>query len=120
MRGGGGCGEVRGLAIVGFLGFLGMSPFVFLGVLALCIGRIAGPAWIILGLLIYFWYRRRRKLPVRKTLKRNWEKEQLLVYEDAGEHDMADEYRENLPRKRRLLPEEEPENNLPVGPQGLQ
>jgi len=112
-------GEVRRLPIVGVLGFLGISTILFLVVLTHSIGRIAGPAWIILGLLIYFWYRRRRKLPVRKTLKRNWEKEQLLVYEDAGEHDMADEYRENLARKRRLHHEEERESRLPVGTQVL-
>lgn len=112
-------GEVRRLPIVGVLGFLGISTILFLVVLTHSIGRIAGPAWIILGLLIYFWYRRRRKLPVRKTLKRDWEKEQLLVYEDAGEHDMADEYRENLARKRRLHHEEERESRLPVGTQVL-
>ena len=112
-------GEVRRLPIVGVLGFLGISTILFLVVLTHSIGRIAGPAWIILGLLIYFWYRRRRKLPVRKALKRDWEKEQLLVYEDAGEHDLADEYRENLSRKRRLHHEEECESRLPVGTQVL-
>ncbi|HKV03207.1 MAG TPA: APC family permease, partial [Ktedonobacteraceae bacterium] len=112
-------GEVRRLPIVGVLGFLGISTILFLVVLTHSIGRIAGPAWIILGLLIYFWYRRHRKLPVRKALRRNWEKEQLLVYEDAGEHDMADEYRENLARKRRLHHEEERESRLPVGTQVL-
>ncbi|HEX9130995.1 MAG TPA: APC family permease, partial [Ktedonobacteraceae bacterium] len=89
-------GETRLLPIVGVLGFLGISSILFLVVLTHSIGRIAGPGWIVLGLLIYFWHRRRNKLPFRKTLKRNWEKEQLLVYEDAGEHDLADEYRENL------------------------
>src|SRR5579859_3703716 len=77
-------GEVRLLPIVGILGFLGISTILFLVVLTHSIGRIAGPAWIILGLLIYSWYRRHRKLPITKPLKRDWEKEQLLVYEDAG------------------------------------
>src|SRR6266567_679531 len=112
-------GEVRLLPIVGILGFLGISTILFLVVLTHSIGRIAGPAWIILGLLIYFWYRRRRKLPVRKALKRDWEKEQLLVYEDAGEHDLADEYRENLARKRRLHHEQEEKSRLPIGTQVL-
>jgi APA family basic amino acid/polyamine antiporter len=112
-------GEVRLLPIVGVLGFLGISTILFLVVLTHSIGRIAGPAWIILGLLIYAWYRRRRKLPIRKALKRNWEKEQLLVYEDAGEHDLADEYCENLARKRRLHHEQEEESRLPIGTQVL-
>src|SRR5258707_3249116 len=81
-------GETRLLPIVGILGFLGISSILILVVLTHAIGRIAGPAWIILGLLIYFWHRRRNKLPLRKALKRNWEKEQLEVYEDAGEYDL--------------------------------
>src|SRR6266699_3039449 len=65
-------GEIRLLPI---LGFLGISSILVLVVLTHAIGRIAGPSWIILGLLIYFWHRRRNKLPLRKALKRNWEKE---------------------------------------------
>jgi basic amino acid/polyamine antiporter, APA family len=112
-------GEVRRLPLVGVLGFLGISTILFLVVLTHSIGRIAGPAWIVLGLLIYSWYRRHRKLPITKPLKRDWEKEQLLVYEDAGEHELADEYRENLARKRRLYHEEESESKLPIGTQVL-
>jgi len=108
-------GEVWLLPLVGILGFLGISSILILVVLTHTIGRIAGPAWIILGLLIYFWYRRRSKLPIRKSLKRQWEKEQLDVYEDAGEYDLADELRENLERKRRLHGEHERESVLPVG-----
>jgi len=82
-------------------------------------GRIAGPAWIILGLLIYSLYRRHRKLPITKPLKRDWEKEHLLVYEDAGEHELADEYRENLARKRRLHHDQRQERRLPIDTQVL-
>jgi APA family basic amino acid/polyamine antiporter len=108
-------GEVRLLPLVGILGFLGISSILILVVLTHTIGRIAGPAWIILGLLIYFWHRRRSKLPILKSLKRNWAKEQLDVYEDAGEYELAEELRENLARKRRLQGEHERESILPVG-----
>jgi APA family basic amino acid/polyamine antiporter len=110
-------GETRFLPIVGILGFIGISSIVVLVVLTHAIGRIAGPAWIVLGLLIYVWHRRRNKLPVGKSLPRKWEKEQLLVYEDAGEHDLADELRENLARKRRLEGERQGESKLPPGTQ---
>ena len=108
-------GETRLLPIAGVLGFLGISSILFLVVLTHSIGRIAGPGWIVLGLLIYFWHRRRNKLPFRKTLKRDWTKEQLDVYEDAGEFELADELRENLERKRRLGGELQRESVLPVG-----
>ncbi len=108
-------GEVRLMPIVGILGFLGISSILILVVLTHAIGRIAGPAWIVMGLLIYFWHRRRNKLPFKKTLKRDWEKEQLDVYQDAGEYDLADEFRENLERKHQLHGERTRESILPVG-----
>src|SRR5215467_16056370 len=106
-------GETHLLPIAGILGFLGISSILFLVVLTHSIGRIAGPSWIVLGLLIYAWHRRRNKLPLRKTLKRDWEKEQLDVYEDSGEYDLADEFRENLARKHQG--DHARESILPVG-----
>jgi APA family basic amino acid/polyamine antiporter len=108
-------GEVRLLPIVGILGFLGISSIVVLVVLTHTIGRIAGPAWIVLGLVLYSWHRRRQKLPIRKSVQRDWAEEQLQVYEDAGEDDLAEELRENLARKRRLHGEGERESRLPLG-----
>jgi len=69
----------------------------------------------VLGLLIYVWHRHHRKLPIGRTIQRDWEKEQLAVYEDAGEYDLADEFRENIERKRRLHGELERESRLPLG-----
>jgi APA family basic amino acid/polyamine antiporter len=108
-------GERRLLPLAGILGFLGISSILILVVLMHSIGRIAGPAWIVMGLLIFFIYRRHRKLPLFKSLKRNWEKEQLHVYEDAGEHDLAEEFRENLARKERLNGEHDMNGLLPHG-----
>jgi APA family basic amino acid/polyamine antiporter len=108
-------GEVRLLPIVGILGFLGISSIVVLVVLTHTIGRIAGPAWIVLGLVLYSWHRRRQKLPITKSVQRDWAEEQLQVYEDAGEGDLAEELRENLARKRRLHGEGERESRLPLG-----
>jgi APA family basic amino acid/polyamine antiporter len=108
-------GEVRNLPLAGILGFIGISSILVFVVFTHAIGRIAGPAWIITGLIIYVLHRRHEKLPVHKSLARNWAKEQLFVFEDAGEHDLADELRENLARKRRLQGEHETESALPPG-----
>ncbi|HWS83562.1 MAG TPA: APC family permease [Ktedonobacteraceae bacterium] len=110
-------GEVRYLPIVGVLGFIGISSILVLVVLTHTIGRIAGPAWIVMGLVIYVLYRRRRKLPIAKPIKRDWEGEQLRVYEEAGEYELATELRENLARKRRLHGKPEKESRLPAGTQ---
>ena len=108
-------GEVRYLPIVGMIGFIGISSIFVMVVLTHSIGRIAGPAWIIMGLVIYVLYRRRNKLPIGKSIKRDWEEEQLYVYEDAGEHELATELRENLTRKHRLYGEPDKRSRLPTG-----
>ncbi|MHB8621258.1 MAG: APC family permease, partial [Chloroflexota bacterium] len=46
--------------IVGVLGLIGISSILFMVVLTHPIGRIAGPAWILIGLLIYALHRRRQ------------------------------------------------------------
>ncbi len=108
-------GEVRLLPIIGVLGFLGISSILIMVVLTHAIGRIAGPAWVIVGLMLYFWYRHRTGRPLLKSLKRDWVHEQLEVYEDAGEGELADELRENLERKQRLHGESEIVSALPIG-----
>jgi APA family basic amino acid/polyamine antiporter len=91
------------LPIVGVLGFLGISTILFLVVLTHTIGRIAGPAWVLFGLLLYVLHRRRAGLPVLGNVCHEWEREQLEVYRDAGEPELAEEYQENLRRRDRLI-----------------
>lgn len=85
--------------IVGILGFFGILAVLVATILTHPIGRVAGPVWIALGLVGYFFYRRSRGLPFFGSTKRDWPKEQLAVYEESGEHELAEEYREALRRR---------------------
>ena len=60
------------------------------------IGRIAGPSWIILGLLGYLLYRRRKRLPVFRSQPHDWRKAQINILQSAGELEMMDEYLVNV------------------------
>lgn len=91
------------LPIVGILGFLGISSIIFMVVLTHTIGRIAGPSWIVMGLVLYWLYRKRARLPLRGNVHHDWEKEQSAVYRDAGEIAMLEEFEENLERRNRIL-----------------
>jgi APA family basic amino acid/polyamine antiporter len=99
----GGDGPEIALPIVGVLGFLGVSSIVVMVVLTHTIGRIAGPAWLIAGVLLYALYRRRVGLPVLRSIHRDWDAEQLAVYRDAGELEILEEFEENLQRRQRLI-----------------
>ena len=94
-------GQAYYVPIVGVLGLLSLVAVLIMVILTNEIGRTLGPAWVLLGLAFYFIYRRRRKLPVLGSVPRNWASEQIEAYEDSGETELADEYREALRRRDR-------------------
>jgi hypothetical protein len=60
------------------------------------IGRVAGPAWIVLGIIGYLVYRKRKGLPILRSQKHDWRKAQVGILREAGELELMDEYLENL------------------------
>lgn len=95
-------GGVYDVTIVGVIGLLFLIAVLIMVILTNQIGRVAGPIWVIAGLLFYSLYRRHRKLPILGTVPRDWERMQLEVYEESGETALAEEYRVALRKKKRL------------------
>ncbi|GAC1514463.1 MAG: amino acid permease [Chloroflexota bacterium] len=94
-------GEAYEVPIVGVIGFFGIGSVLIMTIITHPIGRVAGPVWILLGLVGFFFYRRRRNLPFYGSVPRDWPAEQLAVYEESGETALAQEYREALRQKSR-------------------
>jgi APA family basic amino acid/polyamine antiporter len=101
-------GESYQVPIVGVLGLMGIFSILIMVILTHPVGRIAGPIWIALGIVGYFVYRRRRGLPFLGSTHRDWASEQLAVYEESGEHELAAEFRDALERRRRREGESKP------------
>jgi basic amino acid/polyamine antiporter, APA family len=89
-------GEKAAFPVIGVVGFIGIVSILIFTLLTHPIGRIAGPSWLLLGLVAYFVYRRHRGLPMFRSQKRNWRKEQLEILRKAGELELMDDYVENL------------------------
>lgn len=89
-------GRVVQIPILAFLGLLGVSSIFFTVILTHDIGRIAGPAWILVCLAYYAWYRRRKGLPIFGSIKHDWEQEQVEVLTNAGEFELVEEYKQAL------------------------
>jgi APA family basic amino acid/polyamine antiporter len=87
------------IPILGIIGMLGVATILVEVVWTHSIGRIAGPAWILLCFLYYVWYRKRQKLPVFKSVKHDWEKEQINVLTSAEEFDLLEQYKLALAEK---------------------
>lgn len=82
--------------VLGVIGMLGVATILFMVVLTHSIGRIAGPAWILLCFVYYAWYRRKEGYPVFRSIKHNWEKEQIEVLTSAEEFDLLEQYKNAL------------------------
>jgi APA family basic amino acid/polyamine antiporter len=82
--------------VLGVVGMLGVSTILFEVVLTHAIGRIAGPAWVLACFIYYAWYRKKAGMPVFKSLKRNWEKEQVEILTAAEEYDLLEQYKNAL------------------------
>ena len=81
------------IPVLGFLGVAGVSLILFEVILTHTIGRIAGPAWVLLCVAYYIWYRRRRGYPIWRSLPRHWEAEQMAILNSAGEYSLLEQYK---------------------------
>ncbi len=89
-------GEKAEFPIVAVLGFAGIVSILVFTLFTHPIGRIAGPSWLILGLIGYVVYRRHRGLPVFGSQKIDWRKAQVEILRNAGELELMDDYVANL------------------------
>ncbi len=89
-------GERAEFPLIAVIGFIGIVAILVFTMITHPIGRIAGPLWIVFGILLYFVYRKRKGLPVLRSSKRDWRTEQTEILRRAGELELMDEYLENL------------------------
>ncbi len=96
-------GETVDIPVMAFVGLAGNIFIWVLVVLTHSIGRIAGPLWLILGWSIYFYFRRREKMPLMGNIPRDWETEQIRVLNEAQEFEYLGQYLDALKRRDQRL-----------------
>jgi APA family basic amino acid/polyamine antiporter len=87
----------------GVIGLLFLVSVLVMVIITNQIGRVAGPIWVVAGLIFFYAYRRMRRLPILQSVPRNWSEQQLEVYEESGETGLAEEYRQALRRSQRRV-----------------
>lgn len=85
--------------VVGFLGLLGVGSIFLTVIITHEIGRIAGPAWLVLCLAYYLIFRHRNGLPLFGSVQHDWEQEQVDVLARAEEFELLEEYKQALIRR---------------------
>src|SRR5713226_6406539 len=86
--------------VLGLLGFLGVLFFLFMVILTHQYARIIGPLWVIAAVALFIVYRRKRGLPMFKTLPRDWETATKKVLLEAEEFKSLEEYEAALNEHR--------------------
>ncbi|HLJ82892.1 MAG TPA: APC family permease [Candidatus Eremiobacteraceae bacterium] len=81
------------ISIVSVLGLMGIGAILIFIILTHPIGRIAGPLWLVSGIIGYAIYRRRKNRPVFGSLQRDWVRHHVETLTNAGELEMLDEYK---------------------------
>lgn len=57
---------------------------------------VTAPLWLIIGMILYLWVRRRMNLPLFGSVPHDWEKEQKQVLREAEEFQLLRQYLEAL------------------------
>jgi APA family basic amino acid/polyamine antiporter len=94
-------GQVSILALVGLAGIFAILIFTLM---THPIGRIAGPSWVILGIIFFAIWRSRTRRPVFGSVKRDWVRMQETTLANAGELEMLDEYRAAIAKANAAKP----------------
>lgn len=89
-------GRKGDISIISVIGFLGIASILIFTLITHPTGRIAGPSWVIFGIIFYTIYRLRTGKPVLGSLPRNWNKHHRQTLANAGELEMLDEYNANI------------------------
>ncbi|GAC1573631.1 MAG: amino acid permease [Candidatus Elarobacter sp.] len=84
-------GEQADFPIVGVIGFCGIFSILVFTMLTHPIGRVAGPLWLVAGVIAYFIYRKRKALPMLGSRTIDWETQQVRILKEAGELELMDE-----------------------------
>jgi basic amino acid/polyamine antiporter, APA family len=89
-------GERVEFPVIAVIGFIGIFSILLFTLQTHALGRIFGPAWLLVGFILYLFYRNHRRLPVLRSQQRDWRQEQVGILRRAGELELMDQYVANL------------------------
>jgi APA family basic amino acid/polyamine antiporter len=107
-------GERVKFPVVAVIGFAGIFSILVFTMITHEIGRIAGPAWLLLGIVGYLFYRGRKGLPILGSRKYDWTTQQISILRDAGELELMDELLVNIRKRTGDVPASTPPEGVGI------
>ena len=96
-------GEIVDFPVIGAVGLMGILSILIFVLITHHIGRIAGPAWIIIGIAFYVLYRKRKGYKIFGSQPKNWQADQISILREAGELELMDEFVMKLKAREQRL-----------------
>ena len=90
--------------VLGVLGFIGVLFFLVMVLLTHQYARVVGPLWVVAAIALFAMYRRKRGLPIFRTMSRDWETATKRVLLEAEEFKSLEEYEAALQEHRERSP----------------
>ncbi len=84
--------EQTSIPVLGIVGFIGIFSILVFTLMTHPIGRVAGPAWLVVGVILYFIYRKHRKLPFLHSQPHDWRQDQEEILRTSGDLELLDQY----------------------------
>jgi APA family basic amino acid/polyamine antiporter len=100
--------------VVAVIGFCGIFSILVFTMITHAIGRVAGPLWLVAGLIGYLVYRNHKKLPLFRSRKHDWMEQQITILRDAGELELMDELIVKMRARAGAVPASEPAEGMSV------
>ncbi len=101
-------GETVDFPVIGAVGLVGILSILVFVLITHHIGRIAGPLWILIGIVFYFVYRKRKGYSLFGSQPKNWQADQIAILREAGELELMDEYVGKIKAREQRLKGEDP------------
>jgi basic amino acid/polyamine antiporter, APA family len=89
------------ISILGICAILGTGGMLAIVIWTHDIARIMGPLWIVGWIAYYVYHRRKNGLPVLKSVKRDWNADQLEILADTGEWELYEQFKIEVERRKR-------------------
>jgi APA family basic amino acid/polyamine antiporter len=89
------------IPVLGLFAILGTAGMLGIVLWTHDVARVLGPLWVLIWVGYYIRHRYKRKLPIFRSTKHDWDADQLEILADTGEWELYEQFKIEVERKKR-------------------
>jgi basic amino acid/polyamine antiporter, APA family len=91
----------REIPILGLLAIIGTGGMLSIVLWTHDIARVMGPLWVLIWVAYYIYFRRKKGLPIFRSVSRDWDAHQLEILADTEEWELYEQFKVEVERRKR-------------------